>query len=148
LRTSKILVCSKIHPADAALEFIAMKGYAVIGLAALLSAAAHAHHSGAAFDRSQRVEVKGAVERVEWSSPHARLYVAGKDDAGKAVTWDFELPSPVTLMRRGWSKSALAVGDVVTVTGAPAREFPHIAIATGVIDKNGQRLFSGAAGSE
>lgn len=120
----------------------------IVAVATLSSVAAHAHHSGAAFDRSQKVEVKGTVERVEWSSPHARLYVAAKDEAGKAVTWDFELPSPVTLMRRGWSKSALAVGDAVTVTGAPAREFPHIAIATGVLDKNGQRLFSGAASNE
>ena len=125
-----------------------MKVHWIIGFAALLSAAAQAHHSGAAFDRSQRVEIKGTVERVEWTSPHARLYVAAKDEAGKGVTWDFELPSPVTLMRRGWSKSALAVGDVVTVTGAPAREFPRIAIATGVIDASGQRLFSGAAASD
>jgi hypothetical protein len=125
-----------------------MKIHWSIGFAALLGVAAQAHHSGAAFDRSQKVEVKGTVERVEWSSPHARLYVAAKDEAGNAVTWDFELPSPVTLMRRGWSKSALAIGDAVTVTGAPAREFPHIAIATGVLDKNGQRLFSGAASND
>jgi len=38
-------------------------------------------------------------------------------------------------------------GDKITVTGAPAREHPHIAIATGVIDKSGKRLFSGAANS-
>ena len=63
------------------------------------------------------------------------------------MTWDFELPSPVTLTRRGWSKTALVAGDKVTVTGAPARDYPHIAIATGVTDKNGQRLFSGAASS-
>jgi hypothetical protein len=111
----------------------------------VFSVTALAHHSGAAFDRAQRVEVQGTVERVEWSSPHARLYVTATGEDGVAVTWDFELPSPVTLMRRGWSRTALPIGAAVTVTGSPARDFPHIAIATGVIDASGKRLFSGTA---
>jgi len=108
---------------------------------------AGAHHSGAAFDRSKTVEVHGTVEKIEWTSPHARLYVVAKDEKGIASTWDFELPSPVTLVRRGWPKTALAIGDAVTVTGAPARDHPNIAIATGVIDASGKRLFSGSASS-
>jgi hypothetical protein len=119
-------------------------------LFALSAATALGHHSGAAFDREKRVEVKGTIERIEWTSPHARLYVAAPDEKGERVTWDFELPSPVTLMRRGWSRTALPLGAEVTVTGNPAREFPHIAIATGVIDASGRRVFSGmgAAGNE
>ncbi len=121
-----------------------MTRFVALTVFALLARSACAHHSGAAFDPSIRVEVKGAVERVEWTSPHARLYVTATDDKGESVTWNFELPSPVTLMRRGWSRTALEVGDVVTVTGNRAREFPHIAVATGVIDASGQRLFSGS----
>jgi hypothetical protein len=123
-----------------------MRSTAIFGVAcALLAAPALAHHSGAAFDRSRRVEVKGTVERIEWTSPHARLYVVAQGENG-SVTWDFELPSPVTLMRRGWSRTALPVGAEVTVTGNPAYHFPHIAIATGVVDASGARLFSGTAG--
>ena len=117
----------------------------VAAVSAVFSAAAFAHHSGAAFDRAQRVEVQGTVERVEWTSPHARLYITAKGEDGATVTWDFELPSPVTLMRRGWSRTALPIGAAVTVTGNPARDFPHIAIATGVLDASGKRLFSGTA---
>ena len=119
----------------------------LLPLSLLFALPVGAHHSGAAFDRSQSVTVTGTVNSVEWTSPHARLKVDAKDEAGAVVTWDFELPSPVTLTRRGWPKTALAVGDKVTVTGAPARDYPHIAIATGVTDKNGRRLFSGAASS-
>ena len=104
-----------------------------------------AHHSGAAYDREKTVTVNGTVNSVEWTSPHAWIKVDAKNEAGVAVTWEFELPSPVTLTRRGWAKSTLAPGDKITVTGAPAREHPNIAIATGVIDKNGRRLFGGAA---
>ncbi len=107
-----------------------------------LALPAAAHHSRAAFDVNLPVNVKGMVTKVEWTSPHARLYVttAGAD----AMTWDFELPSPVTLMRRGWSRNSLAVGTEVTVTGIRARDFPSIAVATGVLDKDGKRLFSGS----
>ncbi len=119
----------------------------IAAVALAMTTPADAHHSGAAFDRSKTVEVHGTVEKIEWTSPHARLYVAAKDDKGAASTWDFELPSPVTLTRRGWPKTALAIGDTVTVTGAPARDHPNIAIATGVIDANGKRLFSGSANS-
>ena len=112
-----------------------------------LALPAAAHHSGAAFDREKSVTVVGTVSSVEWTSPHARLKVDAKDEKGAAVVWDFELPSPVTLVRRGWSKNALVPGDKITVTGAPAREHALIAIATGVVDKTGKRLFSGAANS-
>jgi len=91
--------------------------------------------------------VNGTVNSVEWTSPHAWIKVDAKNEAGAAVTWEFELPSPVTLTRRGWTKAALVPGDKVTVTGALAREHPNIAIATGVTDKNGKRLFAGAANS-
>jgi hypothetical protein len=111
------------------------------------AATALAHHSGAAFDPSLKVEVKGKVSKIEWTSPHARLYVAAKDEKGADVEWNFEMPSPVTLMRRGWSRTALEIGDDVTVTGNRARDYPHIAIATGVIDSEGKRLFSGRASS-
>jgi len=116
-----------------------------IAVLAVIALSASAHHSGAAFDRTRSVNVTGTVAAVEWTSPHARLLVKVKEEGGEEVTWDFELPSPVTLTRRGWSRTALNVGDSVAVTGAPAREFPHIAIATGVTDPKGRRLFSGSA---
>jgi hypothetical protein len=102
-----------------------------------------AHHSRAAFDVNLPVKVTGKVTKLEWTSPHARLYIT--TPGADAATWDFELPSPVTLMRRGWSRNSLALGTEVTVTGIRARDFPNIAVATGVLDGDGKRLFSGSA---
>jgi hypothetical protein len=116
-------------------------------LALLLALPATAHHSPAAFDPSMPVSVSGVVTAIEWASPHARLKVDAPGADGKNVTWDFELPSPVTLMRRGWSRTSLKPGDKVAVTGIRAREFPLIAIARGVTDSSGKRLFSGTASS-
>jgi hypothetical protein len=115
----------------------------VAGLALVMTPDGHAHHSQSEFDLRSRVEVEGTVTKLEWKSPHARLYVDVKDDKGEIVSWNFELPSPNTLMRRGWKRDALKAGDLVKVAGSPARNFPAIAIATSIKDGGGNALFTG-----
>ena len=105
--------------------------------------AAQAHHSQSEFDLRSKLEVEGIVTKLEWKSPHARLYVDVKDAKGEIVNWNFELPSPNTLMRRGWKRDALQPGDRVKVDAAPARNFPAIAIATSIRDGNDKALFTG-----
>ncbi len=105
--------------------------------------AAIAHHSQSEFDLRSKVAVEGTVTKLEWKSPHARLYVDVKDENGDVVNWDLELPSPNTLMRRGWKRDSLKAGDYVKVTAAPARNFPAIAIATSIKDGDDKPLFTG-----
>jgi hypothetical protein len=114
-----------------------------VGLCLSLVPAAWAHHSQSEYDLRSKVEVEGTVTKVEWRSPHAWVYVDVTDDKGQTVNWSFELPSPVTLMRRGWTRDSLKPGDRVKVGGAPARNFPTIAIANTVRDANGKPLFTG-----
>lgn len=103
-----------------------------------------AHHSFASeFDIDQPFEVKGAVSRLVWTNPHGRLYVDVEED-GEIVTYDFELTSPNSLMRQGWSRNDLKPGDRVTVTGHRARTRPNVGRATGIIRDNGERVFGGA----
>ena len=71
------------------------------------------------------MEVEGTVTKVEWKSPHAWIYVDVTDDKGEKVNWSFELPSPITLMRRGWTRDSLKPGDRVKVAGAPAELSGH-----------------------
>jgi hypothetical protein len=42
-------------------------------------------------------------------------------DRGETVTWNFELTTPNMLMRQGWSRGSMRVGDTVTVPGWRAR---------------------------
>ena len=105
--------------------------------------AALAHHSQSEFDLRSEVAVEGTVTRLEWKSPHARLYVDVKDANGEVLNWNLELPSPNTLMRRGWKRDSLKAGDYVKVTAAPARNFPAIAIATSIKDGDDKPLFTG-----
>ena len=115
--------------------------FAVLCLA--LAAAAWAHHSQSEYDLRAKVEVEGAVTKVEWRSPHAWIYVDVTNDKGEKVNWSFELPSPVTLMRRGWTRDSLKPGDRIKVSGAPAKNFPAIAIANSIKDANGKAIFTG-----
>jgi hypothetical protein len=107
---------------------------------------AWAHHSFAAeFDRSKPVTLTGTVTKVEWANPHARFYIDVKDENGKVNNWDFELASPNGLMRRGWTRNSLKLGDVVTVTGWSAKNAPFVANASAVTLSGGKKVFAGSS---
>ena len=116
---------------------------AAAGLWLALVPAVQAHHSQSEYDLRGKVDVEGVVTKLEWRSPHAWIYVDVKDDKGQTVNWSFELPSPTTLMRRGWTRESLKPGDRISVSGAPARNFPAIAIANAIKDANGKPFFTG-----
>ena len=127
-----------------------MKRVAILTVAAagaqLSAASASAHHSFAAeFDRNLPVTVTGTVTKVEWMNPHARYYNDAKDDAGKIVNWDFELASPNGLMRRGWNRNSMKIGDTVTVTGHRAKNNPAVGNASSVVLADGKKLFAGSS---
>jgi hypothetical protein len=116
---------------------------AFAGISLALGTAALAHHSQSEFDFRLNVEVEGKVTRLEWKSPHARLYVDVVNKDGVTENWNFELASPTTLMRRGWKRDSLKPGEQVKVTGARARNFPTIAYARSIRDGSGKPLFTG-----
>lgn len=121
--------------------------FAVAAASALLAmSTAFAHHSFAAeFDRDMPITVTGTVTKVEWMNPHARFYIDAKNDEGKTVNWDFELASPNGLMRRGWNRNSMKIGDVVTVTGHRAKNNPLVGNANTVTMADGKRLFAGSS---
>lgn len=114
----------------------------------LLAAAApvFAHHSfSAEYDATKPVTLTGTVSKVEWMNPHARFELDVKDDTGKVTTWDLELGSPNVLMRLGWNRHSLKVGDVVTVQGSLAKDGSKLANARKVTLADGRKVFAGSA---
>jgi hypothetical protein len=111
------------------------------------SVPAIAHHSFAAeFDAKQPVKLTGTVTKVEWMNPHAYFYIDVKDEGGKVENWGLEMGSPNGLMRQGWTRNSLKIGEVVTVEGSRAKDGSLIANARSVVlASTGQRLFAGSS---
>jgi hypothetical protein len=117
------------------------------GLASLCgSVSAGGHHSFAAeYDRDRPVTITGTVSRLEWTNPHARLYVETIDDDGEIVLWDLELGPPNGLMRLGWRRDSLSPGTEVTVEGFMSRTAAHGANARAVKLSDGRAVFVGSS---
>jgi len=83
-----------------------------------------AHHSFAMFDPSKPMRFEGTVKTLQWTAPHAILWVqAGKVGQYEAGLWSLELPtSPGNLSKMGWSRTSLKPGDKVIVEINPIRD--------------------------
>jgi hypothetical protein len=126
-------------------------GALVLGIGlAIVSSQVDAHQSFAAeFDAAKPFELTGAVTRVVWANPHAWLYVDVVDAATQKVTnWAVELNSPNALMRAGWTRNTLSVGDVITVEGSLAKDGSPTGNARSVVTSAGKKLFAGSSQDE
>jgi uncharacterized protein DUF6152 len=120
---------------------------AAAGLGLMLaSVPAIAHHSFAAeFDAAKPIKLTGSVTKVEWMNPHTYFYIDVKDDKGQTTNWGLEMGSPNGLMRQGWTRNSMKIGDVVTVEGSAAKDGSNIGNARSVTLAGGQRLFAGSS---
>ena len=113
----------------------------------LATATAIAHHSFAAeFDASKALTLKGVVTKIEWQNPHTYFYLDVTGSDTKVVNWGMEMGSPNGLMRQGWTRNTLKIGDVVTVEGSQAKDGTNVGNARIVVlDATGQRLFAASS---
>jgi hypothetical protein len=94
--------------------------------AAAAPALALAHHSiGAVYDRERTVEVEGVLSKIELVNPHAQLQVTVPARTGPATVWMAESRGVAGMTRIGFDRGVVAVGDKVTLKGAPARSGEH-----------------------
>jgi len=121
----------------------------VIAVGALLATTVPviAHHSfGAEFDSDLPFEFTGVVTKIEWLNPHVYFYMDVTEEGGAEVTnWAMEMGSPNGLMRRGWTRNSLKIGDVVSTMGSKARDGSEKGNARTVTLESGRQLFAGSS---
>ena len=118
----------------------------VAALTALVVQPTAAHHSFAAeFDANSPIELTGTVTKVEWANPHTFFYIDVTTPKGDVETWALEMGSPNGLMRRGWTRDSMKIGDVVMVMGSRAKDGSTKGNARSVTLSTGKRLFAGSS---
>jgi hypothetical protein len=90
----------------------------------VLAAPAVAHHSAAAFDTQQEVKVTGTVTDYRFRNPHVYMTVQVRKADGSVVEMEVEGGAAAVLNPLGFNRDSVAVGDVVTIVGNPARTKP------------------------
>ena len=111
----------------------------------LASMSARAHHSfSSVFDGKKPITLTGPVTKIEWANPHIHLYIDVKDETGTVINWAIEMGSPNLLIRLGWTRHAIKVGDVVTIEGQLARDGSKLANARTVL-LGGKKMFAASS---
>jgi hypothetical protein len=122
-----------------------MRATLVVGL--LLTGRLAAHHNFLAeFDANKPLTLTGTVTKLEWTNPHTWFYIDVTDETGAVSNWAMEMGSPNSLVRAGWTRTSMKIGDHVTVEGFMARDKPNVGNARVVIlTTTGQRLFAASS---
>jgi hypothetical protein len=110
-------------------------------LAALSCGAAYAHHSFAMFDMTSEIRLEGVIKSVEWQNPHVWINVSVSKEDGAIEEWGFESGATNTLIRQGWRRDSLKVGERVKIVARPMRNGSHSGSVMSLTFSDG-RVFS------
>ena len=115
-------------------------------LAAPLPLRAH-HAFTAVFDASKPITLQGTVTKVEWNNPHAWIYIDVQSPDGEVVNWAIEGGSPNALVRRGWKKTSLPIGEEIIIDGFLAKDGTPTANGRDITLPDGRQMFVGSSGT-
>ena len=124
-----------------------MKTLAVAAVVAFGTVPAGAHHSTAAFDTTRVVKIEGTITQFRWINPHASIKLDGISEGELPDgLWTVEMTAPNVLINQGWTRTALKVGDKVTMYVNPLRNAVQLndgsqgGLYVGVVLADGNKL--------
>jgi hypothetical protein len=84
-----------------------------------------AHHSPVAYDTQKEIKVTGTVKLYSAKNPHTYISVQVRKEDGSISTMEVEAGPVSVLSPLGFKRDSVKVGEVVTITGNPARGNPQ-----------------------
>ncbi|MDX1406155.1 MAG: DUF6152 family protein [Woeseiaceae bacterium] len=121
-----------------------MKKFVLLVATALVPGAVIAHHNAAShYLLDQKITVKGVVTEFRLINPHARIYFEVTTEEGEVQKWLGEGNASSVLRRRGWTDDYLKPGEVITITGSPARDGGHKIDWESIVKEDGTELRGG-----
>jgi hypothetical protein len=126
-----------------------LSALALVMLTATVQIPVAAHHSfAAAFDENNPVSVTGVIAEVRLENPHSWFFVEVTDASGKVTRWGFEGNTPTSLLRAGYKRDAVKVGDKVTIRGSRARDLSaNMGAAREIVLADGRTFIVGPRGA-
>ena len=106
----------------------------------VVSAPLFAHHGNAAYDTDKRITLKGTVTDWLWSNPHCLVQLDVTNDSGQVARWVLETENPSSMIRTGWTKDSMKVGDQVTATVVQVKDGRPIGRIVDVVLPSGEKL--------
>jgi hypothetical protein len=95
---------------------------AVVALTIMAAVPIWAHHAfSAEFDNTKPLNMKGKFVSIDWVNPHSWTHFEVTLPNGQKQIWHAETPPPNQLVRQGWAKTTLQVGDEIQVNGFAAK---------------------------
>jgi hypothetical protein len=74
-----------------------------------------AHHSHSNYLTSSYTQLEGIVTEFHWMNPHTWIFIEVADETGAKQIWSLEGASPTELIRDGWTRDDVEVGDTIRV---------------------------------
>lgn len=100
-----------------------IKKLAVSLLILLTVNSVNAHHSFAVeFTAEKTIAINGVVTEIWFRNPHVRYYIDIINEDYETESWDVRTSSPSLLVRKGWTKKTIQVGDEISIFGHPGRD--------------------------
>jgi Family of unknown function (DUF6152) len=128
-----------------------LSGLHLVGLLLFIAIPATPHHgTGASYDLSKPITLKGTVTEFHYANPHPQLFFEVEEN-GVVSHWAGEFyPNPSQLQQEGWGKrrseAALAPGTKITITVAPSRAGTKVGAILKLLNENGEVLLGVAGG--
>ncbi|MCG8416221.1 MAG: DUF6152 family protein [Pseudomonadales bacterium] len=94
----------------------------LLGLAAIGTGSASAHHGLELFDTSQLIEIEGRVTGFRLMDPHSILFVEMRNSDGTVTTWEIEGGSGSGIVQSGLTQEFLNSEPLVRVEVYQSRD--------------------------